>query len=111
MSSSGAVSLADIFFTFFPPIAASARSLAFFFSFASVTPVSMASRVFSAFSRFSFASSLLLVDDELLGLLGLLELLGLLGLLELLELLGLPELLELLGLPELLEDEVQMFPP
>ena len=51
--------MADIFFTFFPPIAASASSLAFFFSFASVTPSSMVSRVFSAFSFVSFASSLL----------------------------------------------------
>ena len=73
MSSSGAVSLADIFFTFFPPIAASASSLAFFFSFASVTPSSMVSRVFSAFSFVSFASSFLF-GEELLGLLGLLEL-------------------------------------
>ena len=55
MSSSGAVSLADIFFTFFPLIAASASSLAFFFSFASVTPSSMVSRDFSAFSFVSFA--------------------------------------------------------
>ena len=50
MSASEAVSLADIFRTFFPLIAASASSLAFFFSFASVTPLIMVSRVFSAFS-------------------------------------------------------------
>ena len=55
MSASEAVSLADIFRTFFPLIAASARSLAFFFSFASVTPSSMVSRVFWAFSFVSVA--------------------------------------------------------
>ena len=50
MSSSGAVSLADIFLTFFPVVAASASSLAFFFIFSFLMPLSMASRVFSAFS-------------------------------------------------------------
>ena len=84
MSSSGAVSLADIFRTFFPLIAASASSLAFFFNFASVTPSSMVSRVVSAFSFFSFASSFLF-GEELPGLIGLLELLELLELLGLLE--------------------------
>jgi hypothetical protein len=49
--------LADIFRTFFPLIAASASSWAFFFSFASVTPLSMVSRVFWAFSFVSFAAS------------------------------------------------------
>jgi len=50
VSSSGAVSLADIFLTFFPVVAASASSLAFFFIFSFLMPLSMASRVFSAFS-------------------------------------------------------------
>ena len=52
MSSSGAVSLADIFLTFFPLIAASASSFAFFFIFSSLMPLRIASRVFSASSFF-----------------------------------------------------------